>query len=328
MESQPKISLIIPVYNAEKYLRPCLDSILSQTLNDIEVICINDCSPDSSGSVLDEYAMADRRVKVLHKTVNQGPMSARADGYNMARGEYFFFCDSDDYLPGDALASLYAEAQNSHADITVGNMATVNPAGREVKIDRYHSIGCDWHSYLRSTLHWGSVSMCGSLFQRNIFTDNSFTAEHGLKQSEDRMLLTEILISRHPVIAKIDKTVYYYRVNNESTTRSVLTVDSVLRQFDALFRCYEYVAEHAPELSADNDNFIVRYLSLYIEKGAQPKLIRGLNDHSRRLMRFGEMRKAVGMRLACHTAACINLPGYRFAMHELRNLIRRLQGKD
>lgn len=328
MEKRPYISLIIPVYNVEKYIGPCLDSILAQTLADVEVICIDDCSPDSSGDILDRYASRDRRLRIIHKTVNFGPMAARADGYKIARGEYFFFCDSDDYLPADALEALYKKAVESHADITVGNMATVNPAGRQVKIDRFNSIGDSWHSYLRSMLHWGSVSMCGSLFRRNIFENSRFTAEDGLKQSEDRMLLNEILLTRHPQIARIDKTVYFYRVNDQSTSHSAITPDRIRRQFDALFRCYEYVDRHAPDLRADNDNFLLRYLSLYLEKGADTNLIRDLGPHSRRLLEFGTMRRTVGLRLACHTAACMYLPGYSSVTHAIRNIIRRIQGKD
>lgn len=328
MEANPKVSVIIPVYNAAAYIGACLDSITGQSLTDIEVICIDDCSSDASADILREYAAKDPRVKVLCQPVNRGPMAARAEGYGMARGKYFFFCDSDDYLPADALQALYELALSSRADITVGDMATVNPAGRQVKIDRYNSIGPDWHSYLRSTLHWGSVSMCGSLFKASIFSSGSFTAEHGLKQSEDRMLLTEILITRHPGIARLDRIVYFYRVNNESTTRRAQTPDSVRRQFDALFRCYRYVARHAPDLAADNDNFILRYLSLYVEKGFDSAFIRNLDPHCRRLLAFGEMRRVVGLRLACHTAACMNLPGYRGTTHSIRKLIRRLQGKD
>lgn len=328
MEQRPKISIIIPVYNVEKYIGACLDSILTQTIGDVEVICIDDCSSDGSGDILDQYVGSDSRLKVLHKTANGGPMAARADGYNLARGEYFFFCDSDDYLPADALETLYKKAVESCADITVGNMATVNPAGRQVKIDRFNTIGDNWHSYLRSMLHWGSVSMCGSLFRRGLFTDGSFTAEDGLKQSEDRMLLNEILITRHPQIAKIDKIVYLYRVNDQSTSRSAITPDRVRRQFDALFRCYEYVSRFAPELQADNDNFLLRYLSLYLEKGADTALILGLGPHSRRLLEFGTMRRTVGLRLACHTAGCMYLPGYSSVTHGIRNIIRRIQGKD
>lgn len=328
MTNNIAVSVIIPVYKAEKYLRPCLGSILGQTLPNIEVICIDDHSPDSSGMILDEYAAKDSRLIVIHKDVNQGPMSARTDGYNRARGEFCFFCDSDDYISRDALQTLYDEAIRTQADITVGNMATVNPAGREVLIDRFHTIGDNWHSYLKSMLHWGSVSMCGSLFCRTLFNSEDLTSESGLKQSEDRMLLTEILISSHPRIAKIDKTVYYYRVNNESTTRSQLSEDSVRRQFDALFRCYDYVAENAPELSADNDNFILRYMSLYIEKGVDPDIIRHHCSHSEKLLCFSEMRRAMGISMACHTSACIYVPGYRAATHGIRNIIRAIQGKD
>ncbi|MDE5642328.1 MAG: glycosyltransferase, partial [Muribaculaceae bacterium] len=83
-----KVSVVIPVYNVAEYLPRCLDSILGQSLRDVEIICVDDCSPDNSGAILDEYSARDSRVKVLHKSVNQGPMLARHTGYSRAEGEY------------------------------------------------------------------------------------------------------------------------------------------------------------------------------------------------------------------------------------------------
>src|SRR5690606_27273688 len=93
----PKVSVIIPVYNAEKYLRECIDSVLAQTFDDFELLLINDGSTDGSGKICDEYAQKDARVKVFHKE-NGGVSSARNLGLDNAKGEWITFIDSDDWI--------------------------------------------------------------------------------------------------------------------------------------------------------------------------------------------------------------------------------------
>ena len=96
----PQISVIVPVYNVQRYLRRCVDSILSQTFSNLEVILVDDGSPDRCGAICDEYAAADPRVKVIHKP-NGGLSSARNAGIEAAAGEYLAFVDSDDWLDAD-----------------------------------------------------------------------------------------------------------------------------------------------------------------------------------------------------------------------------------
>ena len=91
------ISVIIPVFNAEKYLRRCLDSVLSQTYENLEVILVDDGSTDNSGSICEEYAVIDKRVRVFHQ-VNAGVSSARNQGISLVSGEYLTFLDADDYI--------------------------------------------------------------------------------------------------------------------------------------------------------------------------------------------------------------------------------------
>lgn len=109
MEGQPKVSVIIPVYNAEKYLRECLDSVVNQTLEEIEVICVDDGSTDGSLDILYEYEEKDSRVKVL-KQKNQHAGVARNAGIDIAQGEYVHFLDSDDYLTLNAYEVLFQKA--------------------------------------------------------------------------------------------------------------------------------------------------------------------------------------------------------------------------
>lgn len=114
----PKISVIVPVYKAEKYLHRCIDSILAQTFTDFEVLLIDDGSPDKSGEICDEYAKKDPRVRVFHKE-NGGVSSARQCGIDNAQGEYTIHADPDDWVEPNMLEELYAKAKEDDADMVI-----------------------------------------------------------------------------------------------------------------------------------------------------------------------------------------------------------------
>lgn len=111
------ISLIVPVYNVEHYIRNCLDSLVWQTYTKIEIICVNDCSSDASGKICDEFARWDSRISVIHKKRNEGLSEARNTGLDAARGEYVAFIDSDDWIDHAYVATLYEAIFNHGADI-------------------------------------------------------------------------------------------------------------------------------------------------------------------------------------------------------------------
>lgn len=111
-----KISVIVPVYNAEKYLKQCIESILKQTFQDYDIILINDGSKDKSGIICNEYARRDKRITVIH-TKNCGPAAARRAGVEAAQGKYITFVDADDWLDGNMLSFLIEELDKWHADI-------------------------------------------------------------------------------------------------------------------------------------------------------------------------------------------------------------------
>lgn len=115
--NNPKISVIVPIYNVEPYLRECLDSIVNQTLRELEIICVNDGSTDGSAAILDEYAAKDNRVQIVTKE-NGGLNTARNAGLDRVTGEYFVIVDSDDWLDLTAFEKMYARAKESGADLT------------------------------------------------------------------------------------------------------------------------------------------------------------------------------------------------------------------
>ena len=117
METRPKISILIPVYNTAGYLPKCLDSVLNQTLREIEIIVVNDASPDNAAEILAEYAAKDNRIKIITHEKNGGILAARLSGIAAAEGESLIFLDADDYLNTDTARVCYAKAKKTGADM-------------------------------------------------------------------------------------------------------------------------------------------------------------------------------------------------------------------
>ena len=116
------ITIIVPVYNVEKYIRECIDSLLNQTYKNLEIILVDDGSKDKSGEICENYANADSRVKVIHKE-NEGLGFARNTGLTVAQGKFVTFIDSDDWLENDALQLLYGALKKENADINAHKLA-------------------------------------------------------------------------------------------------------------------------------------------------------------------------------------------------------------
>ena len=120
MNNQPKVSIIVPIYNVEEYLVKCLDSLVNQTLKEIEIICINDGSTDNSLEILKAYAQKDDRITVINKK-NSGVSDARNTGLEMANGEYVMFVDSDDYLEIQTCQSIYEKIKKDNSNLLIFN---------------------------------------------------------------------------------------------------------------------------------------------------------------------------------------------------------------
>ena len=128
MIQEPIISVIVPVYNSSLYLRKCLDSLLSQTFKEIEIIAVDDGSTDGASLILDEYAEIFPDLIVIHQS-NQGQGAARNTGVSVARGQYIGFVDSDDYVDGNMYKHLYSLISETSADVAVCRATSVDMAG-------------------------------------------------------------------------------------------------------------------------------------------------------------------------------------------------------
>jgi len=236
MEKQPCVSVIIPVYNVEQYLERCVDSVLCQTLRDLQIILVDDGSPDGSPAICDRYAAEEERVQVVHKK-NGGLASARNAGLKVAEGKYIFFLDSDDWLEPDGMELLYNTAEQYQVDfvryraIRTGwpglpeNAPCMVEPVRELTEGYYNRdrILSDIYPRLLATpqLTMGAiVGAWGSLYLRDFLSRNGLSFYEEVKFSED------LIFNAHVVKAAksfffIDKPcVYHYFYNPNSISKS------------------------------------------------------------------------------------------------------------
>lgn len=219
-----KVSIIVPVYNTAEYLPQCLDSIIGQTLKDIEIICIDDGSADESPHILDSYAKKDKRIKVIHKK-NEGRVAARNDGERAAAGVYIGYVDSDDWIDSQMFEQLYGRAEQSGADLVSsgywleGNYTSqlfdAVPEGyygeKEMQFLREHAI---YHMQKKEIGIRGSL--CCKLFRTELLRKPYAHVPENLAFSEDKLgILTCLLDCRSVYIEK--KAYYHYRIHSEST---------------------------------------------------------------------------------------------------------------
>ena len=215
----PKISVIIPVYNVEKYLRECLDSVVNQTMRDIEIICVNDGSTDNSLDILKEYAAKDDRIIVINQT-NGFVGSARNNGLKIAKGEYIQFVDSDDYLELNACETAYKYALQYNADVVVfGNknfpeqIGNVKNKRRTIK---YKEIKV-FHGGLRSGRHLCKCIPWNKLFRHEIIKGCYFPEWLRFRDDEHFNFQVDKKIN---TLVQIPEQLYNFRLNLNSITTS------------------------------------------------------------------------------------------------------------
>ena len=247
------ISIIIPVYNVQNYIRKCLDSVLNQTYKNLEIILVDDGSPDQCGDICDEYAKKDLRVKVVHKT-NGGVSSARNVGLDIATGDYVGFVDPDDYIEADMYQILLTEIKDGDFDIVECNYIRHYDDGTNVvkknenKIyDSYRDI---WYAALTDYLFCGVPT---KLFKRSILKDVYFNTDYRI--AEDMLFFWEIA-KKCARLKFLDKVLYHYLQRGESAVRRPFNRGSL-----DLLEVLETI-----ESSCDNKKLKLAFNSYYLPK--------------------------------------------------------------
>jgi glycosyltransferase involved in cell wall biosynthesis len=228
----PCISVIVPVYNVEAYLRECLDSIAHQTLREIEIICVNDASPDLSQEILTEYAKKDGRFVVINHKENKGLSGARNSGLDVAKGDFIYFIDSDDLLANnDSLETLYKRSQVDDSDEVIGGIVKWNQETGEKYLD--------WHKYyLERDVHGlslkdipqlrANVIACNKLIRMKLIKENKVRFNEEIIKNEDNPFSVKLhVLSKKISIVK--ETIYIYRQTNSSIMATEKKSDALSR---------------------------------------------------------------------------------------------------
>ena len=221
----PKVSIIIPVYNVEKYLRQCLDSVINQTLKDIEIICVDDGSPDNCGAIIDEYAQKDSRIVAIHKE-NGGYASAINKGLNIAKAEYIGIVESDDWIAPRMYELLYNKAIEANSDIVKGAIYYVEDSQNDVKkISQFVLNICDKNESFTLKECPEIIAYFASIW--SAIYKKSFLDKHKIKMLEDIRPYEDIpfmaeAYSHANKITLIKTPIYYYRKDAEGSSNNTV----------------------------------------------------------------------------------------------------------
>lgn len=205
----PKVSICVPVYNTAQYLSKSLDSLLSQTLQEIEILLVNDGSTDGSAVICDEYVKQDSRIKVFHK-VNEGLAFVRQYALERASGEYFISCDSDDWVEPTMYEELYNKAKESDADIVICDFYYNYLDGRQVAANNIPS-GCSQDALIRDVLMRRMTGATwNKLVRTDIYRQYNLSWEKGVNLGEDVFMFFKLL--QYPLrVSILPKPFYHYR---------------------------------------------------------------------------------------------------------------------
>lgn len=232
-----KLSIIVPIYNVEKYLRECLNSIVSQALKDIEIICVNDGSNDSSANILEEYRRKDKRIKVIHKS-NSGYGHSMNVGLDSATGEYIGIVESDDFVKTNMFEELYNIAIKNDADIVKSDFycytASKNESRKAGKISRFLAnrvINAKTYPRLLKM----QPSIWSAIYKREFLNSNGirFVETAGASYQDTSFAFKVMALAERIVLT--DKAYLYYRQDNEnSSVHSKGKVFMICKEYDEI----------------------------------------------------------------------------------------------
>lgn len=236
----PNISIIIPIYNTEKYLARCLDSLCAQTLHPIEIICVNDGSSDKSSAILHSYAENDSRFVIVEFSRNKGAAAARNAGMGLAGGDYLGFVDSDDTVDSFFYERLYTKALDTDSDIVKGVRRQVFPEGT-VKDELSNTLICkDRFAFFTQ---WTSA-----IYRREFVRDNGIECPPGISNAEDTVFLMKAVSLCKKIVVVNDACYHYLRRNNSLNSKylSLKKIEATCRAMREIVRFANLKIADAP----------------------------------------------------------------------------------
>ena len=262
--SIPKVSIIVPVYNVEKYIHRCMNSILAQTFTDFECILVDDCSPDNCPKICDEYAeRMGGIIKVIHKIKNEGLPQARKTGFENSSGDYIQFVDSDDWIEPDMIEKLYAAAVETSADI--------------VTCDYFRNNAHDYYYEMQTIdtknnfnnlgfIHWCAV--WNKFFHRKIITRINFPNAY---KYEDRVITQQAIFYAKKIV-KIPLPLYHY-CTNEGPTFLGNNYKKYYGWRENILLVIDFLRENLKDEFALKESEINNYVNIFKLKALRNKIV-------------------------------------------------------
>lgn len=281
--NKTKISVVVPIYNVEKYLKKCIDSVLSQTYSNIEIILVDDGSTDNSPTICDEYAKKDDRIRVIHKC-NGGLSDARNVGMDYATGDLLSFIDSDDYIAEDMLETLFIQMIEEDSDMAICNFLYVDENGECIKERNVYFPIQDGvftkEEILTQTAqaHFAPYTAAtNKLYKRSLYNNIKFPIG---KTIEDAFVAHEI-VDQCSRISCTSKPLYYYVQRHNS----IMSIKFNLERLDGV----EAFAKRA-EYAVEKDNLVLAVFSVRLMIAWMIKGLRSIERTREFKFRFRELR--------------------------------------
>lgn len=255
------ISVIVPIYKVESYLNRCIDSIINQTYKNLEIILVDDGSPDRCGEICDNYAKLDSRIRVIHK-INGGLSSARNAGLKIAKGDYIGFVDSDDYIKTDMYENLINACIMNECHVSGVRYERRYQNGLKedsLTVITDNSLKSSEEYFRELLLHVGDVSVCTKLFEKSIL-ENLFFDER--KNNEDLLFMIGV-IERVSSIYFIAKIGYYYMIREGSITNQGFS-KTIVDMVDNSIDIYKFVLIKYPYLRNEGLRFVLFQHMIYM----------------------------------------------------------------
>lgn len=304
----PKLSVIVPVYNTEKYLRECIDSILAQTFTDYELILVDDGSTDGSGAICEEYAKNDARIRVIHQE-NGGVTNARKHGVRCARGMYFSFIDSDDWIHPEMLEQMVAKCVETNADIVVCDVSLEYGTKTEV-LPSLAEEGFYHKNDLRNKIYPAMLmdvrfrrpgilgSSCNKLFRRNLLEQVFWQVDDSFVYAEDALFCYAALLESNGIFV-LRKPLYHYRQHSASAMHQYSGNRYYKNALRSYYACQSFLQNRGFDMS--------KQLSVYISVNAVDIIHRVLlfDQETALQVRLKQARTFVSDALV-HAALCDN----------------------
>ena len=287
------ISIVVPIYNVEKYLPKCIESLMSQTYRDIEIILVDDGSNDRCNEICDQYASLDNRIAVVHKK-NGGVSTARNAGLQKANGTYIGFVDPDDWVSPDMFQELVEAIETSNAGIAICGYNYVDEEGSIDRTREYHCAVNEVISHRELLKRLSDMppsvrqGVVNKLYRKDILGNRSFRT--GLRSAEDVLFNNDYFESVENAII-VHKPLYFNRVRSGSATHGVLSIQALEQSFAAHEKVYKTTVCAHPELKDHALAFLLDVLTLKYDEAKAKNQNSSINNDDQRCLK--SMRRKI-----------------------------------